>query len=229
MLLTLIFFTRDDLSMSENKLILDLKNDSRDAYNQLFRFYYPKIAAYVVSLVGDRSVAEDITQDVFLYVWENRKKLSVGKGFHSYLYQASYTRCLDYFRKYQIAEKYNEWVFLEFVDQHKSLLDDDGQTLNDLYSKDFFEQLYLLLDEIPPERKEVFVLSYIKGLSTKKVAEQLNMPKRTVESHIYLALKYLKGRMSTKFFLYSVVILFSEYINTIFIVIIQSVLLFKAG
>ena len=186
--------------MSENEILLDLKNNSREAFDRLFRFYYPKIVAYVASLVGDHLVAEDITQDVFLYVWTNRKKLSVGKGFHSYLFQASYTRCLDHFRKFQTAEKYNEEVFYEFVKQHKSLLENDD-ILSGLYSKDFFEQLHHLLDDLPSDRREVFILSYIKGLSTKEIAELMQMPIRTVESHNYLTLKYLKSRMSKKDFL----------------------------
>lgn len=187
--------------MSENKIILDLKNDNRGAFNRLFRFYYPRIVSYIASLVDDDLIAEDIAQDVFLYVWENRKRLMIGKGFHSYLFQISYTRCLDHFRKFRLAETYNEKVFVEHVEQYKSLLDEDTNTLSSLYSKDFFEQLNELLDKIPADRKKVFVMAYIRGISTKEIAQSLNMPKRTVESHVYLTLKYLKSNMSRKDFL----------------------------
>ena len=56
--------------------------------------------------------------------------------------------------------------------------------------------LYELLEHLPAQRREVFILTYIKGLTAKEVAEQTQMPQRTVESHLYLALRFLKGHMS---------------------------------
>jgi len=187
--------------MTENKVILGLKNDSRDSFNQLFRFYYPRIAAYVASLIKDDLMAEDIAQDIFLYVWENRKKLVFNGGFHSYLFQAAYTRSIDYFRKSAYAHKLNEQQLINYIEEYSSLLSDDEQMLKNLYSKDFYKELYNLLDEMPAERKEVFILAYLKGMKAKEIAELKNMSKRTVESHLYLAMKSLKQKMSKKDFL----------------------------
>lgn len=178
-----------------NTIWSDLKTGNRESFNQLFRYYYPKVMAYLSSMVDDE-IAEDITQDVFLYVWENRKKLSFEKGFHSYLFQSAYTRCLDYFRKNATKENYNRQTFNEYIEQYRSLLDDDCKIMEDLYSKDFYERLNNLLNHIPEERREVFVLTYFKGMKAKEVAQIMDMPQRTVESHIYLTVKYLKSRIT---------------------------------
>ena len=58
-----------------------------------------------------------------------------------------------------------------------------------------------LLQQIPEQRREVFLLAYIEGMKAQEIAEQLDLPKRTVDSHLYLTLKYLKKNMSKKHFL----------------------------
>lgn len=185
--------------MSDDTLLHELQKGNREAFNNLFLYYYPRVMAYTASMV-DKDVAEDIVQDVFLYIWENRKQLYIGKGFRSYLFQSAYTRCLDYFKKNQSAEKYHFSSYQSYLEEYGNLLKSEGHIMEELYSKDFYQRLYELLEQLPPQRREVFMLTYIKGLKTKEVAEMLSMPPRTVESHIYLTLKFLKEHMSKKDF-----------------------------
>ena len=145
--------------------------------------------AYTASMV-EQKAAEDIVQDVFLYVWENREKLYVSDGFHSYLFQSAYTRCLDYFKKNLSIEKYHSHTYEKYLEDYQNLLKGDDSVIEELSVK------YELLEHLPAQRREVFILTYIKGLTAKEVAEQTQMPQRTVESHLYLALRFLKGHMS---------------------------------
>lgn len=187
-----------------------LKEGNRKAFNDMFRYYYPRVMAYVATIV-EQEMAEDIVQDVFLNVWENRKKIYVGEGFHSYLFQSAYTRCVDHYRKTQSAGKYllqaEKSVWEEYADSLRS----DASVLEEIYSKDFYKLLHNLLGELPSQRREVFILTYIEGLKSKEVAERLQMPQRTVESHIYLAIKFLKAHMSKQdFYFFSLLFLFRQ-------------------
>ncbi len=181
--------------MFDISLLYELKKGNREAFNGVFRYYYPRMMAYVASMV-EQKVAEDIVQDVFLYVWENREKLYVSDGFHSYLFQSAYTRCLDYFKKNLSIEKYHSHTYEKYLEDYQNLLKGDNPVIEELSVKDFYRHLYELLEHLPVQRREVFILTYIKGLTTKEVAEQTRMPQRTVESHLYLALRSLKGHMS---------------------------------
>ncbi len=172
-----------------------LKRGDHEAFNSLFRRFYPRIMAYVAAMV-EQEVAEDIVQDIFLHVWENRKKLYAGEGFHSYLFQSAYTRCIDYYRKTQSADKYNLHMESAYLEEYNALLRSDASVLEEIYSKDFYEQLHNLLEKLPIQRREVFILTYIEGLKAKEVSERLQIPQRTVESHIYLAIKYLRAHLS---------------------------------
>jgi len=184
----------------DNSIFDDIKRGNRNAFNEFFYFYFPRLLAYTSSIV-DQKNAEDITQDVFVYVWENRKRLNITKGFHSYLFQAAYTRCIDYLKKNQSAEKYNSQLMLEHARLYSEFANEKNSVLEELYTKDFYKQLYALLDEIPVQRREVFILAYINGMKAKEVAELLKIPQRTVESHLYLTLKFLKKNLASKDFI----------------------------
>ena len=78
-------------------------------------------------------------------------------------------------------------------------------------SKDFYEQLHNLLEKLPTQRREVFILTYIEGLKAKEVSERLQIPQRTVESHIYLAIKYLRAHLSKNdFYILSLLYFFRQ-------------------
>lgn len=183
--------------------------ENREGFDNLFRHYYPRLKSYVSSFVED-SVAEDITQDVFLYVWENRKKIYVGPAFHSYLFQAGYTRSIDYLKKQQSITGFSSLIQNEITQIYETLAVNEGDILENLYSEDFYEKLYTLLELIPEQRRNVFLMAYMDGLKTKDIAANLDIPQRTVESHIYLTLKFLKEHFEKKdFFLLLLLIQFS--------------------
>ena len=87
-----------------------------------------------------------------------------------------------------------------YLEEYNALLRSDASVLEEIYSKDFYEQLHNLLEKLPTQRREVFILTYIEGLKAKEVSERLQIPQRTVESHIYLAIKYLRAHLSLLYF-----------------------------
>ena len=70
--------------MFDVSLLSQLREGNREAFNSLFRHYYPRVMAYVAAMV-EQEVAEDVVQDVFLHVWENRKKLYAGEVIRKFI------------------------------------------------------------------------------------------------------------------------------------------------
>lgn len=185
----------------EKEHINALKQGDREAFRTLFRYYYPRLKAYALTLIGEDAPAEDVVQDTFLYVWEHRAHLASDDNFQAYLYRLAYTRCMDYFRKAQIADRYCSEVYEEYLHDCQELLQSEGTAFDELFTKDFYQRLYELVELLPAPRREVFLLAYIEGRKAKEIAEELAMPVRTVESHLYLALKFLKSKMTKRDFL----------------------------
>lgn len=172
------------------------KRISEEHFEELFCEFYPKLLAYAISILNNKQVAEDIVQEVFLYVWEKRDKLQIGAGFYSYVFQSTYTKCVDYIRKDSRLDKREQESILKFAEEYESYIENDAHPIQELFSKDFNEKLDLLLEQLPESRRQVFKLVYIDGLKAKEVASQLDMPQRTVESHVYLTLKFLRTQLS---------------------------------
>lgn len=189
--------------------LMNMQLVNREAFDELFRCYYPRLISYISSIL-DSKIAEDIAQDVFLYVWENRKKIYFGQGFQSYLFQSGYTRAMDYLRKQHTVMDYAQNVQTDFLEIYEKLARNEDSILDHLYSKDFYQTLHQLLDKIPEQRRNVFLLAYVDGLKSKDIAEQCNMSQRTVESHIYLTLKFLRERLLKKdFYIFLLLFYFS--------------------
>ena len=180
---------------------LHLQKITLSQFEEIFCRYYPSVSAYAASILDDNAAGKDIAQEVFLYVWDKRAQLQFNKGFQSYLFQAAYTRCVDYIKRHHRLEKYAQQTLLNFAEEYGSYLNNNCQTLQELFSKDFEKTLNTLLMQLPPSRRDVFNCVYREGLKTKEVSEKLQMPQRTVESHIYLAMKFLRKHLSPSDFL----------------------------
>ena len=138
------------------------------------------------------------------------KKIYFGQGFQSYLFQSGYTRAMDYLRKQHTVMDYAQNVQTDFLEIYEKLARNEDSILDHLYSKDFYQTLHQLLDKIPEQRRNVFLLAYVDGLKSKDIAEQCNMSQRTVESHIYLTLKFLRERLLKKdFYIFLLLFYFS--------------------
>lgn len=179
----------------------DSQTITQSQFEELFCRFYPQIAAYATVILDDKTAGDDIAQEVFAYTWEKRTVLHWGEGFHSYLFQSAYSRCIDYIKKNKQSEKYAQESLLRFAEEYNTYLENDNHAIKELFSKDFEESLNALLEELPPARKEVFNLVYREGFKAREVAEKLQIPQRTVESHIYLTLKFLRERLSPSDFL----------------------------
>jgi len=176
-------------------LLEELKNGSHKAFERVFCYFYPRIMAYTAAIV-DEVTAEDIVQDIFLYIWENHVNIEPNSGFNSYLYQLAYTHCMDYYRTKKRDNQYAIHSGNVYLEECEKLLQQDASVIHDLYSKDFSRLINELLDKLPVQRREAFIMTYVEGLKAREIAERMNIPQRTVESHVYLTLKYLKQKMS---------------------------------
>lgn len=156
--------------MFDVSLLSQLREGNREAFNSLFRHYYPRVMAYVAAMV-EQEVAEDVVQDVFLHVWENRKKLYAGEGFHSYLFQSAYTRCIDYYRKTQSADKYN--LQIESAYLAGNISSDEMQKMEEW--SNLSQDNKKILSEVTRLRVSYNMMYYKSSDHIEKALEKLNV------------------------------------------------------
>lgn len=162
-------------------------NEDADAFEQLYMGNYRLAYKYCLRFVKTPSICEDIVQDVFAWIWKNRKAIHIQKSFTSYLLKACHNACINYFNKERNKK--------DFVQKSlkKGIRIEDGYSI--IYEEEMRNILNDLIDELPEQCRNVFILSREKGLKYKEIANQLNISPKTVETQIYRALKFIKRRL----------------------------------
>lgn len=166
-----------------------------ESFDRIIKAYYPKIVGFA-SLLHSPQDAEDIAQDVFSTLWNKRSTLVFSDDAHlnAWLMKTAKSRSIDRLRRKASGFKLESLSYIKkqelewFEGNCEELFERIGR-------KDLYEKILLVADELPEARRGVFRLSYVSNFSAKEIAELLNMPQRTVENHLYQALKFLRNKI----------------------------------
>lgn len=164
-------------------------------YKALFRRYYPSLIFYATRLIGDEE-AEDVVQDVFVELWRRKEMIEVGDQIQALLYRAVYTRSLNALKHRSIKDGY--CAAMEEINQRRAEFyqPDNNEVIRRIEDRELRKEIYDAINELPEKCKEVFKLSYLHEMKNKEIADVLNISLRTVEAHMYKALKILRSRLN---------------------------------
>ncbi|MFO8001973.1 MAG: RNA polymerase sigma-70 factor [Marinilabilia sp.] len=170
------------LSRPEKEMIRLIARGDEQAFEELFRSWYARLATYAYRFVQDRQEAENIVQMVFVKYWEKRRELKI-KSLSNYLTVAVRNGCVNVLKRHK---------------QHYSLDDQFNVSLpeeeNDLPDEDLLERITAAIDEMPPQRQKIFRMGRFEGLKYKEIASALGISPKTVEVQMGKALKNLRER-----------------------------------
>lgn len=176
----------------DEELFRQFQEGSWKAFKILFEAYSEQLYLYAAGFLGDREEARDIVQDAFVYLWENRKKITYTGSLYSYLLRSVKNSCIDYKMHEKVKEKYiREMEYLQ----------EEAEEVSDNFEESY-KRLQKVIDTLPPKCKEIFVLGCVEGYSYKEVATRLGVSVNTVKTQIKLAYKKVKSELEkpdTKF------------------------------
>lgn len=170
---------------TDYSLVKGLKNGDHSSFKELFQKYSIPLFHFSLSYLKSENVAEDIVQEVFTKIWENRYNLKSHTSFKSYLFTIALNAIRKQFNKLSKENKAKHDILIDFSEKPESF--DDDTNYEFLHKK-----LNELIQNMPPKRKIVFVKRKIEGKSIKEIAKELELSPKTVERHITQAMHYLK-------------------------------------
>lgn len=170
----------------ENILALINEQDDELAFEELYNRYFKILFNYAYSKVNDRFTAQEIVQELFVKVWQQRRQNQVACA-RPFLFTIAKRLIISFYRKeYTRQHHYGQW---EIQRSDASEFADQPTLASDLQSR-YEEGLHLLSQKC----QEVFVMSR-QGFSNKQIGEQLGISEKTVEQHITKALRILKAHL----------------------------------
>jgi RNA polymerase sigma-70 factor (ECF subfamily) len=176
---------------SDEHLLASMRMGNIQAFNRLFERHCRRSVELATTIVHDHFTAEEAVSDVFFSFWARRQELPEIPLFQPYLFTA-----IRYRARKMLALKAakGETVALEYytTQPEESPTDPFGQ----LYAGELANTLHKLIEQLPSQRKLVFKLSRINGLSYKAIAEVLNISEGTVKNQLSAALKTLRQELS---------------------------------
>ncbi|MDP4289447.1 MAG: RNA polymerase sigma-70 factor [Bacteroidota bacterium] len=176
----------------EKILIEKLKEGDKSAFSFLFNAYYTDLVLFANTFLKDQDNSEEIVQDVFLKLWEEREVIIFTSTLKSYLLKLIQNRCLDWLRHIKVKNSYyelaiNSLPLLECDTEHYILRSEIENIIEKTMTK------------IPFELSDTFKLNRYECLKYREIAEKLHISNRTVEDRISKVLKILKEELRDYF------------------------------
>lgn len=166
-----------------------LRHSDREAYAEIFRRFHGPLVRYARRITNDEAVAYDVLQDVFMKLWEDRKTLTVKVSLKAMLYTMVRNRALNSLRR-------SKWISTDTAVEDVGDPPEVAPSGDDvLAAKDLRQHLQAWIDQLPGRRAEAFVLSRYNDLKHSEIAAIMGISERTVDTHILLALRDLRGRL----------------------------------
>ena len=177
-----------DENSEQSKLIKAFKEGNINAFEKLFHIHHQKLYSYVFSLLKSKEDTEEIVQDAFIKIWENRSSFKEEYTFSAFLFKIAKNAFLNHNRK-----SINKRMFEKYYHLINEI--DDNQTEEYTLFRETQNLLKELVNELPPKRREIFILSKYEMLSRKEIAEKLNISIITVDSQLLKATKKIKEEL----------------------------------
>jgi RNA polymerase sigma-70 factor (ECF subfamily) len=156
---------------------------SESAFKAFYNQHFKALCLVAYRCLHNMDKAEDVVQQVFLDLYEHSEQKEIKGALYHYLKRAVYYKSIDVIKKEKSQQKY--------LEAHSS--ENPKTEMENLFDRTELERkIYEVVDDLPKQCREIFIKSRNEGKSNKEIAAELNLSVRTVEAHIFRALKQLK-------------------------------------
>lgn len=189
----------------ESDTFESFKKGEEAAFTYFYDKYFRRITSFSIQFIYDKDEAENLAQEAFINLWQNRENIDSLNGIQSFLYTYTKSKCLNLIRHNKVKDKFKNDLL-----NHKER-EFDIEILNSIQ----FDTLELTeleriinesINDLPPKTKEVFIKKRFENKKNAEIAEEMQVTLKAVEAHMTKALKILKTKLSDYMFLLFILI-----------------------
>jgi RNA polymerase sigma-70 factor (ECF subfamily) len=163
--------------------------DDIAGFEKQFRAHYSKLCSYACLFLNDPDAAEDVVQEVFFKLWNNRAEITINTSVKSYLFRAVRNGCMNVIDHISIRDAYK-------VVNEEDIRSSEKNHVDEAIVSELEQRIRETIDQLPVERRRIFIMSRFDGLKYREIAGQLNISVKTVENQMYQALRFLREKLA---------------------------------
>lgn len=175
--------------MSPNEELILLQKialEDHEAYHAIFIKYYPKLKHFITHIIKSEAIAEELSQDIFLKIWENRADLAKIHSINAYLFRMAKHISLNYLEHKYIEDAY--------IANHNHALSTKPEEELDAKEMEFLIQL--TINRMPEQRRRIYIMSRVENIRNGEIAATLGITEKTVNNQLSLALKEIRKTLT---------------------------------
>ncbi len=182
---------------TDSELFEKIANLQRDALSELYDRYANRLFGLAYKILNHESLAEDVLQELFVYLWENAQKLDKKRGnVSAWLTVLCRNRCIDKLRNLSSTQRHtaaiDDAIFL-------NMSNDESANLPDILSyKETQVKVKLALQQLPAEQLQPIMMAYFEGCSQSEIASKTNQSLGTVKTKVCLGMQNLRTIFETE-------------------------------
>lgn len=169
----------------EKELLIRLIEGDGQAFESIYYIYVERVYYFAYRYLSNQSDTEEIVQEVFTKIWENRKGINVDLSFSGYLLTTTRNTIFNEHRK-----KVNHKAYCTNIIHY--MQNSMHNVEKEIHYRDLIEVVDKAISGLPARRQEIFRLGRVQGYSHKEIAEKLSISEKTIETHMRLALRDIK-------------------------------------
>lgn len=174
----------------EREWLAGIRRGDRSAFTHAFHAYYNRLCTYAVRYVGSAEVAEELVEDLFFWIWQQRERLEVRGRLKPYLYTAVRNRSLKHLRSERVRARAHAGAaqaeYSPAMGRSACAADEE------LNASELAAIVRATLDALPERPREAFLLARQHGLSHAEIARVMDIAVSTVEKHVVRAMRTLR-------------------------------------
>jgi len=174
---------------SDSEIIRRIRQGDKQEFEKLFRSSYVSLVRYAKRILKDHDTAEEIVQDLFFRLWQDRVNLKIESSLNGYLFRSVHNRSLHFIEHQKV------------VDRHAGEIAASAEQTTEpvteaIYYSELQSKVAKVLDRLPERCSVIFRMSRFEGLKYNEIAEKLSVSLKTVEANMGKALKEFRKALA---------------------------------
>ena len=173
---------------NESELLKQISQGDRAGFKTLYTSYFSYVQRYISLFESSKASLDELTQDVFVRIWEKRAYLANVETFKGYLFMVTRNVVFNYLRGLKVQQKVKELD--EAVEKEGSALEDQ------LLYRQYYRIALEAMEKLPPGRRKVLKMSIDDGLTLDEIAAELKITRAGVKKQLYAATAFVRQYLS---------------------------------